>query len=73
MDFLLLAETQTQVAVLDTLLSGHEGTVRLLFMHESPIQKPSMELGGLVNRAIAKGEVSLLKSLIKFGVDLNIP
>ncbi|EEA22969.1 hypothetical protein TMatcc_001836 [Talaromyces marneffei ATCC 18224] len=63
----------TQPAVLDALLSGHESTVRLLLMHKSPIQKPNMELGGLVNCAIAKGEISLLKLLVEFGADLNIP
>lgn len=63
----------TQPAVLDALLSGYEGTVRLLLMHKSPMQKPSMELGGLVNCAIAKGEISLLKLLVEFGADLNIP
>lgn len=63
----------TQPAVVDALLSGYEGTVRLLLMHKSPMQKPSMELGGLVNCAIAKGEISLLKLLVEFGADLNIP
>jgi ankyrin repeat protein len=63
----------TQPAVVDALLSGHDSTVRLLLIHGSPIQKPGMEPGDLVHCAISRGQVSLLKLLVEFGADLNIP
>ncbi|KAF3401625.1 putative ankyrin repeat protein [Penicillium rolfsii] len=61
-----------QPAVVDALLSGHESTVRLLLLHGSPIHEPGMEQGGLVNCAISRGQVSLLKLLVEFKADLNI-
>lgn len=63
----------SQPAVVDALLSGHESTVRLLLLHGSPIHEPSMEQGGLVNCAISRGQISLLKLLVEFKADLNIP
>ncbi|KAJ5752655.1 ankyrin repeat-containing protein [Penicillium odoratum] len=63
----------TQPAVVDALLSGHESTVRLLLLHGSPIHDPDMEEGSLVNYAIMKGQISLLKLLVEFEADLNIP
>ncbi|KAJ5286727.1 ankyrin repeat-containing protein [Penicillium angulare] len=63
----------TQPAVIDALLSGHESTVRLLLLHGSPIHEPGMEQGGLVNCAISTGQISLLKLLVEFKADLNIP
>lgn len=64
---------KSKPAVVDALLSGHESTVRLLLLHGSPIHEPSMEQGGLVNCAISRGQISLLKLLVEFKADLNIP
>ncbi|KAJ5619282.1 ankyrin repeat-containing protein [Penicillium lagena] len=63
----------TQPAVVDALLSGHESTVRLLLLHGSPIHEPDMEQSGLVHCAIYRGQISLLKLLVEFKADLNIP
>ncbi|KAJ5379096.1 ankyrin repeat-containing protein [Penicillium cosmopolitanum] len=63
----------SQPAIVDALLSGHESTVRLLLLHGSPIHEPGMEQGGLVNCAISRGQISLLKLLVEFKADLNIP
>jgi ankyrin repeat protein len=68
-----IAWGKTQPPVVDALLSGHESTVRLLLMHGSPINDPDIKQGGLINYAISKGQVSLLKLLVEFGADLNIP
>ncbi|KAJ5628063.1 ankyrin repeat-containing protein [Penicillium lividum] len=62
-----------QPAVVEALLSGHESTVRLLLSHGSPIHDNDMEQGSLVNYAISKGQISLLKLLVEFKADLNIP
>ena len=62
-----------QPAVVDALLSGHESTLRLLLQHNSPLHDPCMERGGLVNCAVARGHMSLLKILVnEFGADLNV-
>jgi ankyrin repeat protein len=62
-----------QPAVVDALLSGHESTVRLLLKHGSPLHDPGMERGGLVNCAISRGQLSLLRMLVcEFGADVNV-
>lgn len=61
-----------QPAVVDALLSNHESTLRVLLRHGSPLSTPNMERGGLLNCAIARGNLSLLRILVnEFGADLN--
>ncbi|PCG96934.1 Hypothetical protein PENO1_065910 [Penicillium occitanis (nom. inval.)] len=62
-----------QPAAVDAIISGHESTVRLLLEHSTPFQDPNMDQGGLVDRAIYKGQISILKLLAEFGADFNIP
>ncbi|KUL86431.1 hypothetical protein ZTR_08102 [Talaromyces verruculosus] len=66
------ARRTVQPAVVDALLSNHESTLRLLLRHASPLSAPNMERGGLLNCAIARGNLSLLRMLVnEFGADLN--
>lgn len=63
----------TQPAVVDALLSGHESTVRLLLERGSDLQGPHIEAGGLVSCAVKTGQLMMLKLLLEFGADMNIP
>ncbi|EEA18620.1 hypothetical protein TMatcc_010835 [Talaromyces marneffei ATCC 18224] len=61
-----------QPAVVDALLSGHKSTVRLLLKRGSPMHDYGMERGGLINCAIAREQLSLLKLLVnEFEADVN--
>ncbi|PCG88199.1 Hypothetical protein PENO1_111530 [Penicillium occitanis (nom. inval.)] len=62
-----------QPAAVEAILSGHESTVRLLLERKSPVQDPDLDRGGLVDWAICRGQVSILKMLLEFGADFNIP
>lgn len=64
---------RTQPAVVDALLSGYESTVRILLERGSDIQGPHIEAGGLVSCAVETGQLAMLKLLVEFGADMNIP
>ena len=55
------------------LLSGHESTVRILLERGSDIRGPHIEAGGLVSCAVETGQLAMLKLLVEFGADMNIP
>ncbi|PCG99386.1 Hypothetical protein PENO1_053400 [Penicillium occitanis (nom. inval.)] len=66
------ARRAVQPAAVDALLSNHESTLRLLLRRASPLSAPNMERGGLLNCAIARGNLPLLRMLVnEFGADLN--
>lgn len=71
--FLNGGQRTVQPAAVDAIISGHESTVRLLLEHSSPFQDPNMDQGGLVDWAICRGQMSMLKLLVEFGADFNIP
>ena len=62
-----------QPAAVDAIISGHESTVRLLLEHSSPFKDPNIDQGGLVDWAVRRGQISILKLLAEFGADFNIP
>ncbi|KAJ5628506.1 ankyrin repeat-containing domain protein [Penicillium lividum] len=64
---------QTQPAVVDALLSGHESTVRILLERGSDLQGPHIWAGGLVSCAVQTGHLGILKLLAEFGADMNVP
>ncbi|KAJ5752210.1 ankyrin repeat-containing domain protein [Penicillium odoratum] len=64
---------QTQPAVMDAMLSGHESTVRILLERGSDLQGTHMWAGGLVSCAVQTGHLGMLKLLVEFGADMNVP
>ncbi|KAJ5959283.1 uncharacterized protein N7479_006433 [Penicillium vulpinum] len=64
--------SQLDYPAVSALLAGHESTLALLLEWGAQTEGPNLLFGGLINCAVASGQMPMLKLLIKFGVDLNI-
>ncbi|KAJ5164513.1 uncharacterized protein N7500_006343 [Penicillium coprophilum] len=53
------------------LLAGHESTLRLLLESGAQTEGSNLLFGGLINCAVASGQMPMLKLLMQFGVDVN--
>ncbi|KAK4860678.1 hypothetical protein LT330_004409 [Penicillium expansum] len=53
------------------LLAGHESVFRILLEWGAQKEGPNLLYGGLINCAVASGQMPMLKLLIEFGVDTN--
>ena len=63
--------TQSYTPAVQALLGGHESTLKLLLERGAKTEGPNMLFGGLINCAVASGQMSMLELLIEFGVDIN--
>lgn len=64
--------TRSYTPAIQALLGGHESTLKLLLERGAETEGPNMLFGGLINCAVASGQMSMLKLLIEFGVDINV-